>query len=66
MLLSDLAYIHSVAEALGGWHEWLQVQNWTAEDWVVTITTYPFVLSRIAIVLGIGLRESPGTVDKKK
>jgi hypothetical protein len=61
MLLSDLAYTHSVAEAVGGWQEWVILQNWTVEDWFVTITTWPFVLTRIAIVLGIGFKS---TVDK--
>lgn len=54
MLLSDMAYCHSCAEAVGGWAEYSVVSRWTMEDWVVTITTWPFVLARIAIVLGIG------------
>ena len=62
MLLSDIAYCHSCAEALGGWSVWLDVSKWTAEDWVVTLTTYPFFFARIAIVLGIGFKTSPGSV----
>ena len=56
MLLSDILYCHSCAQAVGGWNEWLIILNWTREDWTVTITTWPFVLSRLAIVLGIGFK----------
>lgn len=56
MLLSDIAYCHSCAQAVGGWTVWLQITSWTPEDWIVTLTTWPFVLTRVAIVLGIGLR----------
>jgi hypothetical protein len=64
MLLSDFAYCHSVAEAVGGWAEWLVVSRWTLEDWVVTITTWPFVFARIAIVLGIGQKSDQGATKK--
>ena len=57
MLLSDAMYCHSCAEALGGWGVWLNVMGWTAEDWVVTLSTWPFVFIRLAIVLGIGIRK---------
>ena len=66
MLLSDIAYCHSCAQALGGWDQWLIVANWTMEDWVVTITTWPFVIARIAIVLGIGLGNPAGEEERKK
>ncbi|KAJ2903444.1 hypothetical protein MKZ38_009929 [Zalerion maritima] len=33
MLLSDLLYCHSCAEAVGGWGTWLKVWDWTVEDW---------------------------------
>lgn len=56
ILLSDICYTHSCAQALGGWSEWLNVTHWTLEDWTVTITTWPFVLTRVAIVLGFGIR----------
>ena len=58
MLLSDVMYCHSCAEALGGWNVWLRVAEWTVEDWVVTLSTWPFVFVRLAIVLGIGINES--------
>lgn len=57
MLLSDAAYCHSCAQGVGGWSEWIKVGNWTAEEWVVTITTWPFVFARLAIVSGIGMRK---------
>lgn len=52
ILLSDVLYTHSCAQAVGGWGEWLNLAHWTLEDWTVTITTWPFVFSRISIVLG--------------
>ena len=57
MLLSDLAYCHSCAQAVGGWGVWLVVANWTAEDWLVNLMTWPFVLARCAIVFGIGRKD---------
>lgn len=62
MLLSDICYTHSCAQALGGWGEWLDVTHWTGEDWTATITTWPFVLTRAAIVLRLGVRDD----DKAK
>lgn len=56
MLLADIAYCHSCAQAVGGWELWLQISMWTTQDWTVAITTWPFVLSRFVIVLGIGIR----------
>ncbi|KAM0723154.1 hypothetical protein Q7P37_001354 [Cladosporium fusiforme] len=57
MLLSDAAYCHSCAQGIGGWSEWVKVGAWTPEEWVVTITTWPFVIARLAIVSGIGMRK---------
>lgn len=64
ILLSDALYTHSVAQAVGGWSEWLKFWEWTGQDWGVTVTTWPFVLVRLAIVLGIGLKE--GGVRKRQ
>jgi hypothetical protein len=61
MLLSDVAYCHSAAQAVGGWRAWAILGDWTAEDWVVFWTTTPMVLTRILIVLGIGLKKAPPT-----
>ncbi|KAF2769702.1 hypothetical protein EJ03DRAFT_350976 [Teratosphaeria nubilosa] len=58
MLMSDLLYCHSVAEAVGGWQAWLVVADWTVEDWIATVTTWPFVLTRFAILFDVGLREA--------
>ncbi|KAK3715557.1 hypothetical protein LTR37_007045 [Vermiconidia calcicola] len=60
ILFSDAAYCHSCAEAVGGWATWIMVQDWTAADWVVTLTTWPFVFARLAIVLGIGFKGESG------
>ena len=57
ILLSDIAYCHSCAEAVGGWGEWVRLANWTMDDWIVTVTTWPFVFARLAIVFGIGLEQ---------
>lgn len=56
VLLSDALYTHSCAQAVGGWNEWLQITHWTLEDWTVTVTTWPFVLTRLAIVLGLSIQ----------
>jgi hypothetical protein len=56
ILCSDALYTHSLAQALGGWTEWLKVGEWTMNEWAVAATTFPFVLTRIAIVAGVGLR----------
>jgi len=53
MLLSDVLYLHSAAEALGGWAEYAKLAEWTVQDWVVTLSTLPFLLTRVGIVLGI-------------
>ncbi|KAL9534354.1 hypothetical protein SMMN14_02153 [Sphaerulina musiva] len=57
ILLSDALYTHSMAQAVGGWAQWAVLSNWTLNDWVAAITTWPFVLTRVAIVLGIGYRK---------
>lgn len=66
ILLSDILYTHSCAEAVGGWTEWFKLSNWTMEDWLVTLTTWPFVLIRVAIVLGIGHRDGRGIIGRAK
>lgn len=56
MLLSDLAYCHSCAQAIGGWAEWVKVGGWSVEEWAVLLTTWPFMVARLAIVSGVGMR----------
>ncbi|KAK1764944.1 hypothetical protein QBC33DRAFT_456243 [Phialemonium atrogriseum] len=58
MLLSDAAYCHSAAQAVGGWGSWATLSEWTVEDWVVLVTTAPMVLVRVLIVLGVGVRHA--------
>ncbi|KAI3396638.1 hypothetical protein diail_11815 [Diaporthe ilicicola] len=58
MLLSDFAFCHSTAQAVGGWGSYVQVSDWTVEDWVALATTAPMVLTRILLVLGLGTRRS--------
>lgn len=63
MLLSDFAFCHSTAQAVGGWGVYVKIGDWTLEDWVAFGSTAPMVLTRIVLVLGIGLkRPIPGTV----
>lgn len=64
ILLSDVMYCHSCAEALGGWGVWINVMEWTTADWVVALGTWPFLLVRLAIVLGIGVKDVEK--DRKK
>ncbi|KAF6806742.1 hypothetical protein CSOJ01_08645 [Colletotrichum sojae] len=56
MLLSDAAYCHGSAQAVGGWAAWSDRGNWTVEDYVILGTTAPFVIARILLVLGVGVR----------
>jgi len=56
MLLSDAAYCHSAAQAVGGWAAWAHLAAWTSEDHLVFWTTAPMVLVRILVVLGVGVR----------
>lgn len=64
MLLSDFAYCHSAAQAVGGWGPWCTLSEWTVEDWTVLVTTAPMVLSRILIVLGVGIT-APQSAKKR-
>ncbi|KAK4611736.1 hypothetical protein CLAFUW4_12741 [Fulvia fulva] len=63
ILLCDALYTHSTAMAVGGWSEWLTFGKWTGQDLIAAVMTWPFVLTRVAIVLGIGLR-TPGAVKR--
>jgi len=56
MLLSDAAYAHGTAQAVGGWGIWLDRSLWTVEDYVVFWTTAPMLVVRCLLVLGIGIR----------
>jgi hypothetical protein len=64
MLLSDFAYGHSAAQAVGGWGVWFKISDWTAEDWTVFWTTAPMVSVKILTVLGVGVR-TPKAAGKR-
>jgi hypothetical protein len=64
MLLSDFAFCHSTAQAVGGWAAYVRIADWTAEDWVAFATTAPMVLTRISIVLGVGVKRLPAVAVK--
>lgn len=55
MLLSDTAYAHGCAQAVGGWAAWVDVAQWTRDDWTVFWTTAPMITARVCFVLGIGV-----------
>lgn len=55
MLLSDVFFCHSAALAVGGYRELVDLANYTAQDWLVCVTTWPFVMARVAFLLGLGL-----------
>lgn len=61
MLLSDVAYCHSCAQAVGGWSNWVVLSRWTIEDWIVAITTWPFAFARLAIVFRLGVKDANTT-----
>lgn len=67
MLLSDAAYCHSVAQAVGGWASYSRIQDWTVEDYLHFMFTAFVVLTRILVVLGIGLKTgSAGSGHSKR
>ncbi|CAK7232249.1 hypothetical protein SCUCBS95973_008197 [Sporothrix curviconia] len=68
MLLSDAAYAHGCAQAVGSWANWADLSAWTVEDWTVFWTTAPMLAARICFVLGVGVdfTSSHGNLGKKK
>ena len=56
MLLSDFAFCHSTAQAVGGWGIYVNMGDWTLEDYVAFASTAPMVLTRILLVLGVGVK----------
>lgn len=60
MLLSDVAYCHSVAQAVGGWGPWLALSDWTVADHAVFWSTAPCALVRVLVVLGVGVKRVSG------
>ncbi|EGX91408.1 hypothetical protein CCM_05566 [Cordyceps militaris CM01] len=63
ILMNDAVYCHATAQAVGGWEVWLDVGKWTRDDYVVFWSTWPLIVVRVLVVLGIGLKKLP---DKKK
>ncbi|OAR01510.1 hypothetical protein LLEC1_02608 [Akanthomyces lecanii] len=60
ILISDAAYCHAIAQAVGGWSVWLDVASWTKDDHMVFWATWPLVVVRILVVLGVGIKKVPG------
>ncbi|TQV99400.1 hypothetical protein V2A60_004878 [Cordyceps javanica] len=59
ILINDLAYCHAIAQAVGGWNIWMDVSNWTKDDHMVFWSTWPLIIIRGLIVLGVGLKKVP-------
>ncbi|EFY96262.1 hypothetical protein X797_008477 [Metarhizium robertsii] len=55
MLVSDVAFCHSAAQAVGGWTSWADLSAWTLDDHLVLWATVPFLVVRVLVVLGIGV-----------
>lgn len=66
VLLQDVFYAWSVAEAVGGWKVWVDLGSWEVSDWLVFWTTLPGVLVRTLIILGIGVKEETGSFRGKR
>ncbi|KAJ4385450.1 hypothetical protein N0V93_009878 [Gnomoniopsis smithogilvyi] len=66
MLFSDFLFLHSMAQAVGGWAIYSDLTGWTAEDWAGMAGTAPMVLTRIFIVLGIGFRRDKSLQGSKR
>ncbi|EME40306.1 hypothetical protein DOTSEDRAFT_74939 [Dothistroma septosporum NZE10] len=64
ILCCDAFYTQSTAMAVRGWGEWLDLGKWTAQDLVAAVMTWPFVLTRVAIVLGVGVKKPAGVKRK--
>ncbi|KAI7279913.1 hypothetical protein KC345_g5073 [Hortaea werneckii] len=60
VLLSDALYCHSMAQAVGGWATWIEIGEWSPQEWVATAMTWPFVLTRLAIVSGLAVKRDEG------
>ncbi|KAI6858836.1 hypothetical protein D0864_13386 [Hortaea werneckii] len=60
VLLSDALYCHSMAQAVGGWATWIEIGEWSPQEWVATAMTWPFVLTRLAIVSGFAVKRDSG------
>ncbi|PYH65866.1 uncharacterized protein BO88DRAFT_418034 [Aspergillus vadensis CBS 113365] len=66
MLLSDLAWCHSVAQAVGGWAIWLNICIWSMEDYFMFWTSAPITIMRLLIVSGIGLNEVKSSIQREE
>ncbi|KAL2200768.1 hypothetical protein P885DRAFT_74604 [Corynascus similis CBS 632.67] len=56
-LISDVAFVISSAQAVGGWESFVQFGVWSAFDWAVFVSTFGPMLVRVLVVLGIGVRK---------
>ncbi|KAJ3497357.1 hypothetical protein NLG97_g1968 [Lecanicillium saksenae] len=64
ILINDAIYCHAIAQAVGGWAVWLDVASWTKDDHMVFWATWPLIIIRVMVVLGVGLKKLP--TEKKR
>ncbi|OKL63004.1 hypothetical protein UA08_01230 [Talaromyces atroroseus] len=57
MLLSDLAWCHSAAQAVGGWRICCDTSIWSVEYHFMFWTSAPIAVMRLLIVFGIGFNQ---------
>ena len=60
MLLSDIAFCHATAQAVGGWVAWSKVSEWTMDDHAIFLANGPVLLVRILLILGVGVKTNSG------
>ncbi|KAK4450769.1 hypothetical protein QBC34DRAFT_379037 [Podospora aff. communis PSN243] len=58
MLFSDAAYLYGAAHAVGGFASLFDVGKWTADEAATTIAATFFLLTRVSVVLGLGVRKT--------
>lgn len=59
MILSDIAFCHATAQAVGGWVAWSKVSEWTMDDHAIFWANAPVLLVRILLILGVGVKTNP-------
>lgn len=53
-LCSDLLYVLALAQDVGFAHA-VDVRVWSREEWFTQVLTLPFLVAKIAVLLGVGV-----------
>lgn len=65
-LCSDLFYLVALAHDVGGWERAIDMRQWDGNEWLTNVLTIPFLLAKIAMLFGVGIRsEGPGGKVKR-